>query len=151
MGLFDIFKKDDGKELFDEASDAEVKAESIRREIDRMGLEGDIKVRVEGDKVKISGKVPDQATKEKLMAIAGNTKHISGVDDGELAATRAGTAAKWHRVESGDTLSKIAKEEYGDANAYMRIFEANRPMLEDPDKIYPGQVLRIPQEEGALA
>lgn len=146
MGLFDIFKKDSGKELFNEASDADVKAESIRREIERMGLQGDIKVRVEGDRVKISGKVPDQATKEKLMAIAGNTKHISGVDDAELASEKSGTAAKWHRVESGETLSGIAKEHYGDAGSYMKIFEANKPMLDDPDKIYPGQVLRIPQD-----
>jgi len=52
--------------------------------------------------------------------------------------------AKYHTVVKGDTLSKIAKEQYGDANAYMRIFEANKPMLKDPDKIYPGQLLRIP-------
>ena len=45
---------------------------------------------------------------------------------------------------SGDTLSKIAKQVYGDANAYMKIFEANKPMLSDPNKIYPGQSLRIP-------
>ena len=47
-------------------------------------------------------------------------------------------------MKSGDTLSKIAKEAYGDANTYMKIFEANKPMLSNPDKIYPGQVLRIP-------
>jgi nucleoid-associated protein YgaU len=47
-------------------------------------------------------------------------------------------------VRSGDTLSKIAKDAYGDANAYMQIFEANKPMLSNPDRIYPGQVLRIP-------
>ena len=44
----------------------------------------------------------------------------------------------------GDTLSGIAKKEYGNANQYMKIFEANKPMLKDPDKIYPGQLLRIP-------
>ena len=145
MGLFDIFKKDKGKELFEENSAAEEKAERIRAEIDRMGLKGDIQVRVEGNKVKISGKVPDQATKEKLMAIAGNTRHIDTVDDDGLSTDQPGNAAKWHEVKSGETLSAIAKEHYGDANAYNRIFEANRPMLEDPDKIYPGQVLRIPQ------
>ena len=145
MGLFDIFKKDKGKELFTEDSAAEEKAERIREEIDRMGLKGDIKVRVDGGKVKISGKVPDQATKEKLLAIAGNTKHIESVEDDDLAADQPGNAAKWHTVESGDTLSGIAKEHYGDANAYNRIFEANQPMLDSPDKIYPGQVLRIPQ------
>ncbi len=50
----------------------------------------------------------------------------------------------YREVKSGDTLSKIAKEAYGDANAYMKIFEANKPMLSNPDKIYPGQKLRIP-------
>ena len=145
MGLFDIFKRDKGKELFTEDSAAEEKAERIRAEIDRMGLKGDIKVHVEGGKVKISGKVPDQATKEKLLAIAGNTKYVDSVEDNDLAADQPGPEAKWVTVESGDTLSKIAKEQYGDANAYNRIFEANKPMLEDPDKIYPGQVLRIPQ------
>jgi nucleoid-associated protein YgaU len=49
-------------------------------------------------------------------------------------------------VKSGDTLSAIAKQFYGDAGRYSAIFEANKPMLKDPDEIYPGQVLRIPQQ-----
>jgi len=48
-------------------------------------------------------------------------------------------------VEKGDTLSAISKRVYGDANKYQKIFEANKPMLSDPNKIYPGQVLRIPE------
>ena len=59
-------------------------------------------------------------------------------------------ASEWtsrtYTVEKGDTLSRIAKEMYGDAGKYPAIFEANKPMLKDPDKIYPGQVLRIPAE-----
>lgn len=152
MAIFDFFKRDKGKDLFDEQSPAEKKAEAIREEIDRMGLKGDIKVRVEGNKVKISGRVPDQATKEKLMVLAGNTKHIESVDDDDLDADDAPAstpASRYHTVESGDTLSGIAKEYYGNANAYMKIFEANRPMLSDPDKIYPGQVLRIPDQNAA--
>ena len=151
MGIFDFFKKDKGKELFDEQTPAEKKAEKIREEIDRMGLKGDIRVRVEGNKVKISGKVPNQETKEKLMVLAGNTKYIDSVDDDELdAGASAGQKqSRFHTVESGDTLSAIAKKYYGDANKYQRIFEANRPMLSDPDKIYPGQVLRIPEESAA--
>ena len=50
-----------------------------------------------------------------------------------------------HTVKGGDTLGKIAKEFYGNAMEYPKIFEANKPMLKDPDKIYPGQVLRIPK------
>ena len=53
--------------------------------------------------------------------------------------------SQMYTVKSGDSLSKIASEVYGDANKYMQIFEANKPMLSDPDKIYPGQVLRIPK------
>ena len=57
-----------------------------------------------------------------------------------------GWASRTYTVQSGDTLSKIAKEFYGSANKYQQIFEANKPMLKDPDKIYPGQVLRIPAD-----
>ena len=154
MGIFDFFKKDEGKELFGESSPAEEKAEALRKEIKRMGLQGDVKVRVDGDKVKLSGKVPDQETKEKLMLLAGNTKYVRSVDDDEVGAPASATKradSRFHTVESGDTLSKIADKYYGRPNAYTRIFEANRPMLSDPDKIYPGQVLRIPDWTGGAA
>ena len=59
-------------------------------------------------------------------------------------ATHAATTGGSYTVVKGDTLSAISKRQYGDANKYMRIFEANKPMLSDPNKIYPGQVLRIP-------
>lgn len=58
--------------------------------------------------------------------------------------TPAATAGRTYTVKSGDTLSQISKEHLGDANAYMKIFEANRDQLSDPDKIKPGQVLKIP-------
>jgi nucleoid-associated protein YgaU len=61
------------------------------------------------------------------------------------APTGAPATAKTYTVKSGDTLSKIAKEFLGDANAYMEIFNENRDQLSDPDKIKPGQVLKIPQ------
>ena len=66
------------------------------------------------------------------------------VKSGE-SVQQVGQASRFYQVKSGDTLSKIAKEVYGDASQYPQIFEANRPMLKDPDEIYPGQVLRIPQ------
>lgn len=150
MGLFDIFKKDKGKELFTEQTPAEKKAEAIREEIRRHNIKGDIEVYVEGNKVKIKGSVPDQKSREMLMVITGNTKHIDSVDDTSLEGGDS-SKARFHTVESGDTLSGIAKEYYGDARQYMRIFEANQPMLDDPDKIYPGQVLRVPREETATA
>lgn len=62
-----------------------------------------------------------------------------------VAAASSSSAASTYTVKSGDTLSKIAKQHLGDANAYMDIFNANRDQLQDPDKIKPGQVLKIPQ------
>ncbi len=71
----------------------------------------------------------------------------SGSSAGGLAsAGGGGWQSKTYTVQSGDTLSKIAQEYYGNASKYQQIFEANKPMLKDPDKIYPGQVLRIPAE-----
>lgn len=156
MGLFDFFRRDKGKEVFQENAAAEDKAEAVRQEIKRLGLPGDIKVRVEGSKVKISGRVPDEETRRKLMVIAGNIKHIDQVEDDELAgasgqAQSPASAVKTHTVEGGDTLSAIAKRHYGDASEYNRIFKANQPMLKDPDEIYPGQVLLIPEEAEAQA
>jgi nucleoid-associated protein YgaU len=73
----------------------------------------------------------------------GNVEGIARVDD-RLEVTTPQPEARYYTVAKGDTLSKIAQQHYGDANAYPKIFEANEPMLKHPDKIYPGQVLRIP-------
>jgi nucleoid-associated protein YgaU len=152
MGLFDFFKRDKGKEVFDESADAQKRAQAIRNEIKRLGLPGDINVDVQGGKVKITGDVPDEATRQKLMMIVGNIKYIEAVDDSGITGGQSQSAQpKVHEVQSGDTLSAIAKKHYGDANAYPRIFEANRPMLKDPDDIYPGQVLVIPEQASATA
>lgn len=153
MALFDFFKRDKGKELFEENADAQRRAEAIKREIQRLGLPGDIKVQVEGSRVKVTGDVPDEATRQKLAMIVGNVKYIeavdaSGVNGGSL---QSGRQPKIHEVQSGDTLSSIAKQHLGDANAYNRIFAANQPMLKDPDEIYPGQVLIIPEQASATA
>jgi len=94
--------------------------------------------------VSVSGTVPDQATKEKIVLCCGNVAGVRQVDD-QLKVTQAGDASDYYTVKSGDTLSKIAQHAYGAANRYSVIFEANKPMLTDPDKIYPGQVLRIPK------
>ena len=93
--------------------------------------------------VTVSGSVADQATKEKVLLCCGNVDGVDKVDD-QLSVTNPEPPAKFHTVVRGDTLSAIAKTFYGNANAYMKIFEANKPMLGHPDKIYPGQVLRIP-------
>ena len=93
--------------------------------------------------VTVSGLAPDQQTKEKILLCCGNVAGVAKVNDDLRVATPA-DEAKYYTVVKGDTLSKIAKEFYGNANAYPQIFEANKPMLSHPDKIYPGQTLRIP-------
>ncbi len=152
MALFDFFKRDKGKELFEANADAQKRAEAIKSEIQRLGLPGKINVQVEGSSVKVTGDVPDEATRQKLAMIVGNVKYIEAVDDSGLTGVQPqARQPKVHEVQSGDTLSSIAKKQYGDANAYQRIFAANQPMLKDADDIYPGQVLIIPEQAGATA
>ena len=91
----------------------------------------------------VYGVAPNQETKEKIILCCGNVAGVEHVDD-RMSVDQSGAQATFYTVKSGDTLSKIARESYGDANQYAKIFEANRPMLKDPDKIYPGQTLRIP-------
>ena len=95
--------------------------------------------------VTVSGTVADQATKEKVLLCCGNVSGVASVND-LLVVNTPEPESQWHTVVSGDNLSKIAKKFYGDANKYPAIFEANKPMLKHPDKIYPGQVLRIPPQ-----
>jgi nucleoid-associated protein YgaU len=93
----------------------------------------------------VSGQAQDQATKEKVVLCCGNIHSVEKVNDQMTVATAA-PEAKYYTVVGGDTLSKISKQMYGDANKYNAIFEANKPMLTSPDKIYPGQMLRIPPQ-----
>jgi nucleoid-associated protein YgaU len=95
--------------------------------------------------VSVFGVAPDQATKEKIVLCCGNVEGVANVED-KMSVDQSSSEpeATYYTVVKGDTLSKIAKQHYGDANKYMPIFEANKPMLKHPDKIYPGQVLRIP-------
>ena len=80
---------------------------------------------------------------EKIVLCCGNVAGVSKVND-MMTVDQSQPAAVYYTVVSGDNLSKISKAHYGDPNKYMKIFEANKPMLTHPDKIYPGQVLRIP-------
>jgi nucleoid-associated protein YgaU len=87
--------------------------------------------------------VKSQADKEKIVLAVGNVDHVAQVDD-QMTVAEPAPASQFYTVQSGDNLSKIAKQYYGDANQYNKIFEANRPLLKNADDIYPGQVLRIP-------
>ncbi len=103
----------------------------------------DLKVEEKNGKVVLEGKVKTQAEAEKAIIAAGNSQGVEEVES-RLEVEEKADPAVFYTVKPGDSLSKIAKSHYGDAMRYPEIFEANKPMLSDPDKIYPGQVLRIP-------
>jgi nucleoid-associated protein YgaU len=143
MGIFD-FVKSAGKKL-GFGDDEAPTAEALKEEIDShdIGAES-VTVEVEGDKAIIKGDVSDQTALEKIIIAAGNVTGISKVET-QIAAVADEKEPVLHTVESGDTLWKVAQKHYGNGSKYTVIFEANKPMLSDPDKIYPGQVLRIPE------
>ena len=150
MGLFS-FIKGVGAKVFGsketEAAPAEkehLKSSVLLQYVKDLGLPyQNIKITLRGDDVVIQGDVDQQADSEKIVLALGNVEGVDTVDNQMTVKTPA-LEAKYHTVVSGDTLSKIAKTVYGDAMKYPVIFEANKPMLSHPDKIYPGQVLRIP-------
>ena len=130
----------------DSAAADETAAQAIKQYVKSQNLDADgldVKFNSADGSVTVSGQAKDQQTKEKILLCCGNVAGVGQVHDLLTVATPA-DEAKFYTVVKGDTLSKIAKEQYGDANAYMQIFEANKPMLTHPDKIYPGQMLRIP-------
>ena len=121
-----------------------VAASNMSETIGDLGLEVEnLNISITGDTATVTGKALDQATKEKIVLVVGNTSGIAVVDD-QMEVENKEPEARFYTVQKGDYLSKISKEMYGDAMKYNVIFEANKPMLSDPDKIYPGQVLRIP-------
>ncbi|MBC8998110.1 peptidoglycan-binding protein LysM [Pseudomonas sp. N40(2020)] len=149
MSLFS-FLKEAGEKIIDALTPekAEANGEALTKHV-QAALTGidtsKIKVKVEGEKVIATGEAASQEEKEKILLALGNVAGVSGVDDQITVTGAVATPAKFVTVEKGDTLSAISKRVYGDANKYNKIFEANEPQLKHPDKIYPGQVLRIPE------
>lgn len=132
---------------------AEAKMERLQESKKASGLEAYVKnlgfdvdgldIRYDDGLATVSGTVADQETREKVILAIGNVSDVGTVQD-DIKVTNDADESELHMVVSGDTLSAIAKDRYGDASKYPVIFEANKPMLTDPDKIYVGQVLRIP-------
>lgn len=155
MGLFSFLKKSGsnlfGKDEETKVQEAEKKAEQRKtlliNEVKKLNIDvEDLSLELDGDKVTAYGKVDSQEEKEKVILALGNVTGIASVDD-RINVENPKPESTFYEVKSGDSLSKIAKAHYGDPMKYPLIFEANKPMLSDPDKIYPGQVLRIPPVE----
>ncbi len=168
MGFFD-FIGNAGEKLF---GSSDIDEDKVRKHILALGLKlNPFSVIADQGKKMVSliGHAETLADKEKAILAAGNVKGVERVDDRLKLGTAPTVVAdsnvanpadaagvgptadeqptsRFYTVVSGDTLSAIAKREYGSASKYPLIFEANRPMLSDPDKIYPGQTLRIPPQ-----
>ena len=147
MGLFD-FAKDVGRQLFD--TDAEA-ADNIKEhlEIRTSGI-SNIEVDYDDGVATICGDCINQATKDNAVLMVGNIKGVEKVVADDLRVPPPAKEeepeekSEIYEIVSGDTLGKIAERYYGKPSEYMRIFEANREIIEDPDRIYPGQKIRIP-------
>ncbi|MEM6408000.1 MAG: peptidoglycan-binding protein LysM [Pseudomonadota bacterium] len=140
MGLFS-FVKNAGKSLFGgKAEAAEPEAGALEKELNDLGLDTKgAEIAVEGDKVTVTGGDMSAEEREKVILAVGNVEGVAEVEDKDDAIEPT-----FHTVEKGDTLWAISAKTLGNGAHYEKIFEANRPMLTHPDKIYPGQVLRIP-------
>ncbi len=152
MGLFS-FIKGAGKKLFGKkeeavtpsttAAPAPSRTDLLKAEVERLGIQVDgLNVEM-SEMVTISGETATNADREKVILAMGNIDCVGCVED-NISVRNPEPEATFHVVEAGDSLSMISKKVYGDPMKYNAIFEANKPMLEHPDKIYPGQTLRIP-------
>ncbi|BBP74171.1 MULTISPECIES: peptidoglycan-binding protein LysM [Pseudomonas] len=140
------FVKEAGEKLIDLLTPGNAHAgEQLKDHIAKVGLGNpNVQATVDGDKVTVTGQVASQEEKEKVLLALGNIAGVGSVDDQITVSGPVLKAARFVVVKKGDTLSAISLAVYGSANQYNKIFEANKPLLSHPDKIYPGQTLRIP-------
>jgi nucleoid-associated protein YgaU len=141
MGLFD-FVKEIGRKLFNRDEEA---AEKIKKHIEESnpGIDG-LQVEFKNGMVSISGQATSAEAMEKAVLMAGNVQGVSEVNIDKLQAPPVQAKVEYYIIKKGDTLSAIAKQFYGKANDYPRIFEANREVIKDANLIFPGQKIRIP-------
>lgn len=142
MGLFD-FAANMGRNLFNEEEDAPKK---IRKHIeeDNPGI-SDLAVAFNKGVVTLSGKASSSEALEKAILMAGNVKGVSRIINKVIGALPLGKDVQYYEIKSGDTLWAVASKFYGDGNKYTRIVEANKEVIKDADKIFPGQKIRIPK------
>lgn len=143
-----IFNKEHEAPANDPAKAAQVeplRASALLNHVKQLGLAySKLTIKTKGDTVTLEGEVKSQEDAEKLALAVGNVEGVEAVDN-QLVVQQPTPQGQFYTVKSGDTLSAIAKQFYGDPAKYGVIFEANKPMLKDPDLIYPNQTLRIPQ------
>ena len=149
MGLFD-FVKDVGRQVFN--TDAEA-ADNIKQhlEIRTSGI-SNLDVKFDDGTATLCGNCSSQAVRDQAILMVGNIEGVAKVIADDLVAPapkpeEPEEKAEIYEIVSGDTLGAIAKRYYGKASAYMKIFEANRDIIDDPNKIYPGQKIRIPLDD----
>jgi nucleoid-associated protein YgaU len=128
-------------------------ADALAKELTAQGFDlSTVDIEVDGAKVTLNGAVNSRADMEKIVLAVGNTKGVAQVENNLIAPDADPEAPSGiHIVVEGDTLWKIAEATLGDGKRYGEIFEANKPMLKHPDRIYPGQRLRIPGATGTAA
>ena len=141
MGLFD-FVKEIGHKLFNRDAEA---AEKIKHHIEAMnpGITG-LEVNFSNGVVSLSGQAASAEAMEKAVLLAGNVQGVSDVKIDGLQTPPVTEKVEYYIIKKGDTLSAIAKQFYGKANDYPKIFEANREVIKDANLIFPGQKIRIP-------
>jgi nucleoid-associated protein YgaU len=142
MSLFG-FAKNIGRKIIGKESEADEKVRDFL-ESDNPGIQN-LGVKVHGDVVELSGETDDPEAVEKAVLMAGNIEGIGEVKIQGLKSPPISEDVDYYEIQSGDTLSKIAKQFCGDPNAYPAIFEANREVIKDPDQIFVGQKIRIPK------
>ena len=149
MGLFD-FVKDVGRQVFNTDSEA---ADNIKQhlEIKTSGL-NNLTVEFDDGVATICGDCKNQTVRDQAILLAGNIKGVEKVVADDLKAPKPKKEepvekSEFYEIVSGDTLGGIAKKYYGSAGKYMKIFEANRDIIKDPNKIYPGQKIKIPLDK----
>lgn len=144
MGLFN-FIKSVGEKIFGASEAQAAPADALKAEVAKHGFDVQgLDIQVEGNTVKVSGEPTNAEIAEKIVLALGNTMGVATVEANFAALQKA--MSKMYEVKKGDTLWKIAEVNYGKGKGdkYPVIFEANKPMLTHPDKIYPGQILTTP-------
>lgn len=160
MGIFDSIKNAFGSNADQEPETTIAPSQMLRN----AGLDpSNLKFSFSAHTISVSGEIAEESDRQKILDILGGVPDITTVDDHLIVAAQPApevsetestdTAAEeavaealnTYTVQSGDTLWKISQEVYGDGSKYMKIFEANTGLLKDPDHIFPGQKLLIPE------